>query len=137
MPPISNSTFKFRTLTPNPHTVLQSVEKTIQELCVGLSFTQLFNILANVILFFFVVWPHFQTLEPLRVLCISEREKSYLLVFAAYTELKNAKMVQFGEVVLISEGLGTRKPGFGFWKCQEEIGVRQVEQGFSSIFSII
>ena len=113
MSPVLKSTFKFRTLTPNPHTVLQSVEKTIQELCVGLSFTQLFNILANVILFFFVVWPHFQTLEPLRVLCISEREKSYLLVFAAYTELKNAKMVQFGEVVLISEGLGTRKPGFG------------------------
>ena len=123
MLPVLKSTFKFRTLTPNPHTVLQSVEKTIQELCVGLSFTQLFNILANVILFFFVVWPHFQTLEPLRVLCISEREKSYLLVFAAYTELKNAKMVQFGEVVLISEGLGTRKPGYGFRTCHGEISL--------------
>ena len=70
----------------NTHILLfcsAAVEKTIQELCVGLSFTQLFNILANVILFFFVVWPHFQTLETLRV-CISEREKSYLLVFAAH-----------------------------------------------------
>ena len=54
-------------------------------MCVGLSFTQLFNILANVILFFFVVWPHFQTLETSWRECISEREKIlYFLVFAAY-----------------------------------------------------
>lgn len=51
-------------------------------MCVGLSFTQLFNILANVILFFFVVWPHFQTLETSWRECISEREKlSYISWF--------------------------------------------------------
>ena len=29
----------------------------------------------------------------------------------------------------------TSKPGFGFWKCHGEMGLWQVEQGFSSIFA--
>ena len=29
----------------------------------------------------------------------------------------------------------TRNLGFGFWKYREEMGLRQVEQGFSSFFS--
>ena len=30
----------------------------------------------------------------------------------------------------------TRNPGFGFWKCRGEMGLWQVEQGFSSFFAI-
>ena len=34
----------------------------------------------------------------------------------------------------ISDGSGTRNLGFGFWMCHGEMGLRQVEQGFSSFF---
>ena len=36
---------------------------------------------------------------------------------------------------MLSDGLGTRNPGFGFWKCHEEMCLRQVEQCFSSLFA--
>ena len=32
-------------------------------------------------------------------------------------------------LLFFSDGSGTRNPGFGFWKCCEEMGLRQVEQG--------
>ena len=34
-----------------------------------------------------------------------------------------------------SDGSGTQHPGFGFWKCREEMGLRQFKQGFSSFFA--
>ena len=34
----------------------------------------------------------------------------------------------------ISDGSGTQNPGFVTCKCLEEIGLRQVDQGFSSFF---
>ena len=35
---------------------------------------------------------------------------------------------------IISDGSGTWNPGFGFWKCHEEIVLMQVEQDSSSFF---
>ena len=35
----------------------------------------------------------------------------------------------------ISERLGTQNPGFGFLECNWDMGLRQVEQGFSSFFA--
>ena len=37
--------------------------------------------------------------------------------------------------ILTSDGSGTRNLGFGFWKYHGEMGLRQVEQGFSSYFA--
>ena len=36
---------------------------------------------------------------------------------------------------MTSDGSGTRNLGFGFWKCHGEMGLSQVEQGFSSFFA--
>ena len=33
--------------------------------------------------------------------------------------------------ILISDGMGTRKLGFGLWKCHGKLGLREIEQGFS------
>ena len=36
---------------------------------------------------------------------------------------------------IFSDGSGTRNSGFRFWKWGGEMGLRQVEQGFSSFFA--
>ena len=40
-------------------------------------------------------------------------------------------------ILMSMTGVGscTRNLGFGFWKCLGEMGLKQVEQGFSSIFA--
>ena len=41
----------------------------------------------------------------------------------------------FALLIKSSDGSGTRNPGFGFWKHHGEMDLRQVEQGFSSLFA--
>ena len=43
-------------------------------------------------------------------------------------------MMMMMNMMVASEGSGTRNLGYGFRKCFREMGLKPVEQGFSSFF---
>ena len=46
-------------------------------------------------------------------------------------------MLFVSQAVVSSDESGTQNLGFGFWKCHGEMGLWQVEQGFSSFLAKI
>ena len=51
--------------------------------------------------------------------------------------MADSPLASANDATVSTDGSDTRNLGFGFWKCDGEMGWRQIEESFSSFFAVL